>query len=137
MNNLEQKIKIAVNNMAKKIYYYSQDNVPVRSGSLKYSGSISYHSNSTDISYGNESVKHASVVEFGIERNIPITGTQITSDGKRYENKRVVYIEGVGFRVIHEIKARPGKFFLTNAVYRSIEEFKEDLARELGGKVTK
>lgn len=95
-------------------------------------------------------VIHNSAVEFGIEQDIPIEGTQVVKvrsyrrrDGAivkehvaKYVNKRLIPIRPKFskfewgekmFRVINKIKARPGQYFLSRAVMEGLKDLTKDI----------
>jgi len=126
-----QGIEKSIRDVVEETYQQAQLLAPIKTGALRESAYTKHHLGYSETGFEEP---YSATQEFGVEKDIPITGTQTTKNGRKYVNKRLIFIPGVGFRVIDKIKARPGKFFLTSATVSAFGSFFSILKRNLGGR---
>ena len=136
----------AIHRNVEAIFEVSQDDVPVRTGELKFSGHIIETDNGSEIEY---TADHAKKIEYGMEGQ-DVSGEETTVYVPAHRRKDGTYVKGhyktykgkvVRFkpsdsdeeitRVFTKLGELPGRYFLTNAVYEEIPNFIEDLSESL------
>ena len=144
---IQEAIIDGIQKNADRIFKHSQEEVPVQTGELKFSGNKIDTEDGSIVEY---TADHAQKIEYGIEGKdvsdeittvyVPAhrrkNGSYVKGHYKTYKGKVVTFRPSDSTeeitRVFTKFNDLEGRYFLTNAILEEVEYFVEDLSDALG-----